>query len=515
MSFADLASQEQHISQRILDLETQRQVVHYYLPVEKNGQISHILVGVIDCASLAEHFYSAAYDNQTTCCVVDSRDGNFIVSGEYTFWGNLYEMLPEKQLEGYEDIALKQEVKAQKTGIAAYAYNQGQEQALIYYTPLNFFDWQLLIIAPEKVVFSNLHEMKSILFAIGFAQVFLLAFYLVWNQLTLTKLQKSQKQTEEQLLVTSTLIECIHELSTNTDIHTALNNLLKIINQYFDGERTYFFSIDYELRATSRLYKYLKDDPDGTSSVRDNLAIFPFENVVAWLDDATNVGGHYISSEQIPAVVRERVFYQQNIHGLITMPIVQQGKVVGFIGIINPLAHQDNVALLSSLQVFIMATLEDNKKKQQLQNLSYADSLTGIYNQNKFIQLQEGYKNLQLKNLGIAYFDLNDLKEINDRYGHEAGDTLIKQAANNIKQLFADNCYRIGGDEFVAIAVNVSENDFQAKLADVARLMQETNIHIASGMSWRGENVSFHEQLLEADTRMYENKKQYHIKKND
>ena len=78
-----------------------------------------------------------------------------------------------------------------------------------------------------------------------------------------------------------------------------------------------------------------------------------------------------------------------------------------------------------------------------------------------------------------------------------------------------DNCYRIGGDEFVAIAGNVSENDFQAKLADVARLMQETNIHIASGMSWRGENVSFHEQLLEADTRMYENKKQYHIKKND
>ena len=78
------------------------------------------------------------------------------------------------------------------------------------------------------------------------------------------------------------------------------------------------------------------------------IAVFPFESVVNWMDDATKIGAHYITAAQIPQLVRGTVFANQKIDGLVTMPMLHQGKVVGFIGIVNPKKHQDNIDLLAS-----------------------------------------------------------------------------------------------------------------------------------------------------------------------
>lgn len=53
--------------------------------------------------------------------------------------------------------------------------------------------------------------------------------------------------------------------------------------------------------------------------------------------------------------------------------------------------------------------------------------------------------------------DLNGLKEINDKIGHIAGDTLIITASYALQEIFLDNSYRVGGDEFVVIGQDVSE----------------------------------------------------------
>ena len=61
----------------------------------------------------------------------------------------------------------------------------------------------------------------------------------------------------------------------------------------------------------------------------------------------------------------------------------------------------------------------------------------------------------------ITPIDFNDLKGINDRYGHSAGHTAIITAAEGIREAFQGlgRCYRIGGDEFLAVLENVSEQE--------------------------------------------------------
>jgi len=98
----------------------------------------------------------------------------------------------------------------------------------------------------------------------------------------------------------------------------------------------------------------------------------------------------------------------------------------------------------------------------QLKDLSNRDELTGLYNRRGFIELIEQ----QIKVAGrmkfgmhLLFADLDDLKEINDTYGHQEGDRALIEIANLLTETFraSDIVARIGGDEFVALAMKTQE----------------------------------------------------------
>ena len=127
-------------------------------------------------------------------------------------------------------------------------------------------------------------------------------------------------------------------------------------------------------------------------------------------------------------------------------------------------SFEGKVSLINRLATFIKATSEElaeaNKKLEEanrrLSELSVTDALTGVGNKAAFF---ERMRELEAKietgsaAFSVAVFDLNGLKNINDNYGHECGDAAITDAARALAAVFGgENLYRIGGDEFVAVA---------------------------------------------------------------
>lgn len=110
----------------------------------------------------------------------------------------------------------------------------------------------------------------------------------------------------------------------------------------------------------------------------------------------------------------------------------------------------------------------------------------------------------------VVYLDLNGLKEINDKYGHEAGDALICNAAQIISQIYPEEAYRVGGDEFVILALNMEQQTFEEKLTTLQKQMQQKNISILAGILWEEKCNDLEALLKEADKRMYEDKQQYY-----
>ena len=157
--------------------------------------------------------------------------------------------------------------------------------------------------------------------------------------------------------------------------------------------------------------------------------------------------------------------------------------------------------------------------------LAYRDGLTGVGNrtafQEKLEELEKEKK--QLPGIAIIMFDVNDLKLINDNQGHQKGDQLllcsaeiIKTASESVKGI----CYRIGGDEFACIVSGEDVDDrcekaivfFKKGMDDYNAVKgQPFRISIASGYAVYDksqENEMLMDVYQQADTRMYENKKQ-------
>ena len=143
-----------------------------------------------------------------------------------------------------------------------------------------------------------------------------------------------------------------------------------------------------------------------------------------------------------------------------------------------------------------------------LRRMSYEDTLTGLFNRNKFNQVVDVQR--ESGPLGIACFDLNGLKETNDRMGHSAGDELLCKVAGELRKVFGDKAYRIGGDEFVVVDDTLEETAFQDAVRAAEEGMAAVGICCSVGASWRAGPVCVREQLDEADRRMYEAKRRYY-----
>ena len=117
-----------------------------------------------------------------------------------------------------------------------------------------------------------------------------------------------------------------------------------------------------------------------------------------------------------------------------------------------------------------------------------------------------------LKKTGVAYIDLNGLKRVNDRQGHNAGDQLIHRAATVISEVFGGQVYRIGGDEFVLICPWIEKEEFDKKIADILQGMEQNKISISLGKVWQEDQINIDDMLKEADHLMYLEKEDYHRK---
>ncbi len=119
----------------------------------------------------------------------------------------------------------------------------------------------------------------------------------------------------------------------------------------------------------------------------------------------------------------------------------------------------------------------------------------------------------------IFFFDINYLKAINDSLGHSAGDALLVNAARTITACFlqgdVDNCFRVGGDEFVAVLTNVSEKDIKETLERFTFEQQRNDISIAVGYAYASDigTTSFRKLFADADKNMYAEKIAMHNRK--
>ncbi len=159
-----------------------------------------------------------------------------------------------------------------------------------------------------------------------------------------------------------------------------------------------------------------------------------------------------------------------------------------------------------------------NKEKlDETLTIAYVDPLTGFKNRNAYTEEIDKYDKLindhEIEEFAVIVFDINDLKLINDTFGHAAGDKYIIASANLIKEIFADiDIFRFGGDEFVVIldGDNYINKDlkYQEFVDRAEKNLGTVNPVIAAGISTFDKvyDYSYRTVFSRADKMMYERK---------
>ena len=142
------------------------------------------------------------------------------------------------------------------------------------------------------------------------------------------------------------------------------------------------------------------------------------------------------------------------------------------------------------------------------------DSMTQLYNKRYYWELLPQLENE--KNIGVIYMDIDNLKLMNDRCGHDQGDEVIMNAADLIHayEIAGAECCRVGGDEFVMILKDTTPEeveDLVVRLREdknnvLSNLPKEFVCRLAVGGAFRQENESIGVTIKNAEQEMYKNK---------
>lgn len=182
--------------------------------------------------------------------------------------------------------------------------------------------------------------------------------------------------------------------------------------------------------------------------------------------------------------------------------------------------------LIVAFYINLTQKMMKEAEQKSLIKSAYTDELTQLYNRRYCSEHMNKIDSDKNAEYIVVCFDLNNLKIVNDTYGHSKGDVLIKSAADVILKTFQKYGFvgRMGGDEFIAVLNTSKEKEIEKLMVkfnnNILRRNQEVkdlNMSIAYGyaLSCEIKEKSIEKVYQMADDRMYENKKQYKREKGE
>lgn len=179
-----------------------------------------------------------------------------------------------------------------------------------------------------------------------------------------------------------------------------------------------------------------------------------------------------------------------------------------------------SIGLLYNYGKYLILRVKISHENEVYEKLAFMDYITQGQNRLAF---ERDLENIFLdtekrEKLRLIMFDLDNLKKINDAFGHVEGDHAIKKAFEMMSEVFQDHgmCYRIGGDEFACLYLNKNKSLFEEKKRELQILLDAfedaTPYHFGLSLGssvFKEESMTVTELLHEADLDMYEYKKAF------
>ena len=323
------------------------------------------------------------------------------------------------------------------------------------------------------------------------------------------------------------LQQVLYNISKAANSPISLSQLYPIIHRELGNiiDSTNFFIALADYQKDEVYFPYFVDEKD------KNFAIIDFSE--------TNSLTVYVIKTDQPLLadykkLRKMIAQRElNIVGTITdksiwlgVPLRVEDRVIGAMAVQSytdsKLYSKKDIKIMEFISNQVATAIERKRMEEELKRLAHYDTLTGVCNRGYGLELLQRQLKLSKRDkspLLLAYSDLDNLKDINDEFGHEEGDRVMVQVAKLFKSILreVDIITRMGGDEFLLIFLDSSLNEIpiiRKRLSkELARLNQISKKAYKIGFSlgfsnYDPTNPQLMDELIRiADQKMYEEKK--------
>lgn len=447
-----------------------------------------------DVSTVEDMISNNVYGDKSSCYLVNAK-GHVILSLEsqsefLSGHENLFTYLKDNAVfsENTYD-AVEHDLQKVVKGRAKFN-SQGTSYYMVY-QPVGLNDWSILGIVQTAAVNSPDEKIMHV----TIAAITVLATCLLLLLLRLSSLNAEYKLKHQELL------------------HQALKAQKEQTDQLFYGMTCIVdrYTVVDLLKDRYEYHEYSSNNLYPETGSYQNLLDTAARNYIV-LSDTENIKmSHLLNKEYL-----QKVLHKGN--GI--MKIEYSKRTENVYKIMNVVAVEWDEA---GIPQKVMMISQDIGKRHELENLANTDGLTGLFNERYFSSVLHRKEQKKLPFV-LYYLDLDHFKPVNDTYGHDMGDKLLKAVAERLLKCIRSNdfAFRIGGDEFALIISAEMEDSLcmQTKMRIVQSLLLPYEIdgktlHIGASCGYAVyplETEDTGKIRILADQRMYAEKKENHRK---
>lgn len=301
-----------------------------------------------------------------------------------------------------------------------------------------------------------------------------------------------------------------------------IERALGVLGEFFGVDRSYVFRLSSDSRSMSNSHEWVALGITREASELQGVPVETFPWLMAEL--AADRPVHVPRVEELPpvAAAEREEFEREGIRSIVIVPMRWDGRLVGFVGF-DAVRRQvdwteEYVVGLRLLAQIVVGSLESRELATRLSEMAFHDPLTGLPNR-KLLgdRLERAIVRARRhrRRVGVILLDVDDFKLVNDRFGHDTGDRLLREVALRLATVVrdSDTLARLGGDEFVVVLEDADEAPLESVAARILEVLgrpidvgwEPIVVHTSLGLvhGEAGPGLAAGELLRAADVAMY------------
>lgn len=472
-----------------------KKVLKSAVPILQKGETIGILYGITEVNSLPLYYVADSYAENASIYLIDGDSGDFIMDTWHLSLGNIADWSKHK-VKGQKTSEIDTDIKSGKSGYLVGYSERVKENMYSYYTPVGINNWSVMISIPESTVMKIARQTEHAMYGMAIITVAILVAYFVW----LLALRKKDIERVEYMLEVEKSLFDAHKHTEN------IENTLGTVADYMKAETAFFTKVKNGIIDEAYCWSN-KDDFDINAAENKPVKVV----IPGFNGDGTSMK----FGKKLYNLRDCGLPYDYYIDSYIVTSVYDVKKrFVGVLGVVNMDKVWKNADYIENVAGTFSLAVNNISSYQSLREMGIIDSLTGLLNRNCFEQTIENLDKNEYRNVACVYIDANGLHNINNRFGHEAGDNMLKAVAQALQSKFgSDKTYRIGGDEFVAFTFGDSEKQIEENIESIKNDIEKQGYSISYGVSFSEVSTNAEIFIKQAERNMLDNKYSYYHKK--